>query len=68
MFDQLTIGGWVIVDEHCSVRRAPLRQDDYLTFVFESGGNEFEFALAPAMFRRMVDLVAAAPPGQDEPD
>jgi hypothetical protein len=65
MFDQLTIGSWVIVGEHCSVRRAPLHRDDYLTFVFESGGREFEFALAPEMLRRMVDLGAAAPP---EPD
>ncbi|WP_433659909.1 hypothetical protein ACQPW1_45530 [Nocardia sp. CA-128927] len=66
MFDQLTIGSWVIVDEHCSVRRAPLRGEDYLTFVFESGGSEFEFALAPGVFRRMIDLAAAAPSGPDE--
>ncbi|WP_378734342.1 hypothetical protein [Nocardia brasiliensis] len=67
MFDQLTIGSWVIVGEHCSVRRAPLQRDDYLTFVFESGGAEFEFALAPGMLRRMVDLSAAAPL-PEEPD
>ncbi|MFQ6393762.1 hypothetical protein ACLMAJ_09925 [Nocardia sp. KC 131] len=68
MFDQLTIGSWVVVGEHCSVRRAPLRRDDYFTFVFESGGSEFEFALAPEMLRRMVALVADPLPVSDEPD
>lgn len=68
MFDQLTIGSWVIVDEHCSVRRSPLRRDDYLTYVFESGGSEFEFALPPAMLRRMVDLGAEPQPVKEDPD
>ncbi|MEV0761212.1 hypothetical protein [Nocardia sp. NPDC050435] len=62
MFDQLSIGTWVIVGEHCSVRRAELRHDEYLTYVFESGGSEFEFALAPEILRRMVDL-GDSPPG-----
>ncbi|WP_194816186.1 hypothetical protein [Nocardia sp. XZ_19_385] len=56
MFEQLSIGTWVIVGEHCSVRRAQVRRDEYLTFIFESGGSEFEFALAPAVLRKMVDL------------
>ncbi|MFQ6326470.1 hypothetical protein ACLMAL_10070 [Nocardia sp. CWNU-33] len=68
MFDQLTIGSWVVVGEHCSVRRAPLRRDNYLAFIFESGGSEFEFALTPEMLRRMVDLGAAPLPRPDEPD
>ncbi|MFC9896769.1 hypothetical protein ACFVMC_24055 [Nocardia sp. NPDC127579] len=62
MFEQLHIGAWVVVDEHCSVRRANRRSDDYLTYVFESGGGEFEFALAPAILRRMVEL-GESPPG-----
>ncbi|WP_067463513.1 hypothetical protein [Nocardia amamiensis] len=61
MSDQLTIGGWVIVGEHCSVRLAPLHRDNYLAFVFESSGTEFELALAPAILHRMVDLGAAPP-------
>jgi len=64
MFDQLTIGSWVIVGEHCSVRRAPIHREDYLTFVFESSGREFEFALSPAILHRMVAL-GAGPPGAD---
>ncbi|MGW0245840.1 hypothetical protein ACWDYH_04295 [Nocardia goodfellowii] len=62
MFEQLSIGTWVIVGEHCSVRRAQVRRDDYLTYVFESGGSEFEFALAPEILRKMVDL-GNSPPG-----
>ncbi|WP_330233266.1 hypothetical protein OHA40_12855 [Nocardia sp. NBC_00508] len=61
MSDQLTIGGWVIVGEHCSVRLAPLPRDNYLAFVFESSGTEFELALAPAVLHRMVDLGIAPP-------
>ncbi|MBF6473137.1 MULTISPECIES: hypothetical protein [Nocardia] len=61
MSDQLTIGGWVIVGEHCSVRRAPLPHNDYLAFVFESSGTEFELALSPAILHRMVDLGSAPP-------
>ncbi|WP_159841540.1 hypothetical protein [Nocardia sp. CY41] len=56
MSDQLTVGGWVIVGEQCSVRLAPVPRGDYLAFVFESSGNEFELALAPAILHRMVDL------------
>ncbi|MFD6162676.1 hypothetical protein ACFWF7_18095 [Nocardia sp. NPDC060256] len=67
MFEQLTIGSWVIVDEQCSVRLAPVHRDEYLTFVFDSNGNEFEFAVAPAMLRRMAEL-AAAPSVPDDPD
>ncbi|MEU4340299.1 hypothetical protein AB0H00_03350 [Nocardia sp. NPDC023852] len=59
MSDQLTIGGWVIVGEHCTVRLVPLPRDNYLAFVFESGGNEFELALSPAILHRMVALGAA---------
>ncbi|MGQ4596970.1 hypothetical protein [Nocardia sp. R6R-6] len=59
MSDQLTIGGWMIVGDHCSVRLAPLRRNNYLAFVFESSGTEFELALAPAILQRMVDLGAA---------
>lgn len=62
MFDQMSIGTWVVVGEHCSVRRAQVRSDDYLTYVFESGGSEFEFAMAPAILRKMIDL-EHAPPG-----
>ncbi|MBF6163852.1 hypothetical protein IU486_03575 [Streptomyces gardneri] len=61
MSDQLTVGGWVVVGEQCSVRLAPLTRDDYLAFVFESSGTEFELALAPAILHRMVDLGAAPP-------
>ncbi|MFE7741869.1 hypothetical protein [Nocardia sp. NPDC057455] len=61
MSDQLTMGGWVIVGEQCSVRLAPVPRDDYLAFVFESGGTEFELALAPAILHRMVDLGAGPP-------
>ncbi|WP_159921540.1 MULTISPECIES: hypothetical protein [Nocardia] len=61
MSDQLTVGGWVVVGEQCSVRLAPLARDDYLAFVFESSGTEFELALAPAILHRMVDLGAAPP-------
>ncbi|MEV6428516.1 hypothetical protein [Nocardia sp. NPDC051463] len=68
MFDHLTIGSWVVVGEHCSVRRAPLRRDDYLGFVFESGGSEFELALTPEVLRRMVDLGAAPLPEPNESD
>lgn len=68
MFDQLTIGSWVIVGEQCSIRRAPLRREDYLTYVFESGGAEFEFAMAPGIFRKMIDLGTAPPTAPDRPD
>ncbi|MEV6556257.1 hypothetical protein AB0M22_11130 [Nocardia sp. NPDC051756] len=68
MFDQLTIGSWVIVSERCSVRRAPMQMDAHLTYVFESGGNEFELALAPEILRRMVALGAEPPPEDDDPD
>ncbi|MET7772503.1 hypothetical protein [Nocardia sp. NPDC005366] len=66
VFDQLTIGSWVIIGEHCSVRRAPLRRDDYLTFIFESGGIEFEIAMTPAMLRKMVELGAQPAPASDQ--
>lgn len=68
MFDQLTIGSWVIVSQDCSVRRTPMQMDDFLTYVFESGGNEFELALAPEILRRMVDLSTEPPPEDDDPD
>ncbi|MFG3616918.1 hypothetical protein [Nocardia exalbida] len=61
MSDRLTVGGWVIVGEQCSVRLAPVPRDDYLAFVFESGGTEFELALAPAILHRMVDLGSGPP-------
>ncbi|MEV6277529.1 hypothetical protein [Nocardia sp. NPDC051832] len=61
MFEHLSIGTWVIVGENCSVRRAQVGRDDYLTYVFESGGSEFEFALAPAILRKMVDLGDSPP-------
>lgn len=64
MLDQLSIGSWVVIGEHCSVRRAPLPDGDYLNFIFESGGNEFEFALAPGVLRRMVALSTIPPPGE----
>ncbi|MFR9752942.1 hypothetical protein ACL02S_18165 [Nocardia sp. 004] len=66
MSDQLTIGGWVIVGEHCSVRLASLPRDNYLAFVFESSGIEFELALAPEILHRMADLGAVSPPGTME--
>ncbi|MCP2290317.1 hypothetical protein ACFYT3_09505 [Nocardia amikacinitolerans] len=68
MLDQLTIGGWVVVGEHCSVRRAALHCDDYLTYVFENGGTELDFAIAPAVLRRMVELSEARPPCDDSSD
>ncbi|MCP2277550.1 hypothetical protein SAMN04244553_2918 [Nocardia amikacinitolerans] len=68
MLDQLTIGGWVVVGEHCSVRRAALHCDDYLTYVFENGGTELDFAIAPAVLRRMVELSEARPPGDESSD
>ncbi|MFC9436271.1 hypothetical protein [Nocardia sp. NPDC057030] len=68
MFDQLTVGSWVIVDEHCGVRRTPMQMDDHLTYVFDSGGSEFELALAPQILQRMVELSADPPPEDDDPD
>ncbi|MEV0341930.1 hypothetical protein AB0H49_23185 [Nocardia sp. NPDC050713] len=68
MLDQLTIGGWVVVGEHCSVRRAALHCDDYLTYVFENGGTELDFAIAPAVLRRMVELSEARPSGDESSD
>ncbi|KAA8889955.1 hypothetical protein F3087_01120 [Nocardia colli] len=68
MFDQLTVGSWVIVSEGCSVRRTPMQMDPLLTYVFDSGGNEFELALAPGILRRMVELSAEPPPEDDDPD
>ncbi|MET8653782.1 MULTISPECIES: hypothetical protein [Nocardia] len=67
-FDQLTLGSWVIIGEHCSVRRAPLRREDYLTYIFESGGVEFELAMAPSILRAMVELGAQPPPGPERSD
>ncbi|MFE9578930.1 hypothetical protein ACFYO1_21285 [Nocardia sp. NPDC006044] len=68
MFEQLTIGSWVIVSERCTVRRTPMQMDDHLTYVFESGGNEFELALAPQILQRMVELSTGPPPEDDDPD
>ncbi|MGQ4617682.1 hypothetical protein [Nocardia sp. R7R-8] len=61
MSDQLTVGGWVVVGEQCSVRLASVPHDDFLAFVFESSGTEFELALAPSILHRMVDLGTASP-------
>ncbi len=58
----LAIGSWVVIGDECSVRRAPLPEADYLGFVFDSGGSEFELALTPGVLRRMADLAAAAEP------
>ena len=58
MFEQLTIGSWVIVGEDCAVRRAPRSPDGYLAFVFASEGREFELALAPGMLSQMAALAA----------
>ncbi|MGV9615525.1 hypothetical protein [Nocardia xishanensis] len=68
MLDQLTIGGWVVVGEHCSVRRAALHCDDYLTYVFENGGTELDFAVAPAVLRRMVELSGIQVPVGEQSD
>ncbi|WP_431967005.1 hypothetical protein [Nocardia sp. bgisy134] len=68
MLDQLTIGGWVVVGEHCSVRRATLHCDDYLTYVFENGGTELDFAVAPAVLQRMVELSGIQVSADDRPD
>ncbi|CCF65773.1 hypothetical protein [Nocardia cyriacigeorgica] len=67
MFDHspsrgLTIGSWVVIGDECSVRRAPLADDDYVGFVFDSGGSEFELALSPCVLRRMADLARDAGP------
>ncbi|MFI9510707.1 hypothetical protein [Nocardia sp. NPDC052566] len=66
MFDQLTIGSWVVVGEHCAVRRAPQHRDDYLTFVFEGADGDFEFVLHPTMLHKMLALTTTPPP--DDPD
>lgn len=55
MSDPLTIGGWMLVDDRCCVRRGAARSG-YLTFVFDGGGSEFELTLAPAVLRRMMEL------------
>ncbi|WP_280233712.1 hypothetical protein [Nocardia cyriacigeorgica] len=77
MFDHspssgLAIGSWISVGEHCSVRLAPLLDDDHLAFVFESGGSEFELTLAPGVLRTMIDLadeaVSAAVSAPGHPD
>ncbi|TLF75221.1 hypothetical protein [Nocardia cyriacigeorgica] len=65
MFDHspsrgLTIGSWVVIGDECSVRRAPLPDADYLGFVFDSGGSEFELFLTPEVLRRMVGLAGDA--------
>ncbi|MFC8047413.1 hypothetical protein [Nocardia sp. NPDC057353] len=56
MFDPLTVGGWLIVDERCAVRRGRDARPGHVTFVFDGGATEFELTLAPAILRRMVEL------------
>ncbi|MEV0356636.1 hypothetical protein AB0H71_11285 [Nocardia sp. NPDC050697] len=56
MFDPLTGGGWLIVDERCVVRLGREVRPGYVTFVFEGGAGEVEITFAPGILRRMLNL------------
>ncbi|AYF75132.1 hypothetical protein D7D52_16095 [Nocardia yunnanensis] len=63
MFDQLTIGAWVITTADCPVRFVPNPQDHRVTLILGDTHREFEICLdtatLAAILRHGADALAA---------
>ncbi|MGY2120346.1 hypothetical protein ACW9HJ_02740 [Nocardia gipuzkoensis] len=59
-WDQLTIGSWVSTSEGCPVRTVIGEDDDSVTFVFGTPGNEFEFTIDRSTLAEMLQLGSKA--------
>lgn len=55
-WDRLTIGSWVSTSKGCLVRTVISDHSEYVTFVFEASGNEFELTMDRTTLAEMLQL------------